>query len=340
MSQGFTKTTQANQWVTVTLLEAHAWVEVYIDGFGWVPVEVTAGGPGGEGNSSEFGGAGDGSIPSAGGAISETDPETELETITITSGDRSKVYDGTPLTYDYYYPQGTLKPGHRIDIDITGSITQVEAYNAFEARIVDSNNIDMSDQYNIRTIFGQLAVVPNNDLPIIEFKLYDISKTYSGEYISHKPTDYYVKSNNLPVGYKVSFEIVGSIKDAGLVNAEINKTTLRIFDESDMDVTHLYNVVTYFGTLEVVKRSITVTAFSAQKYYDGTPLTADTFYIAQGSKLVEGDEIIVEIFGSITEIGTTVNEILSVALTDKDGNDVTDNYKITTMDGTLEVLED
>ncbi len=32
-------------WVTVTGEHAHAWVEIYLDGFGWMPIEVTGGGP-------------------------------------------------------------------------------------------------------------------------------------------------------------------------------------------------------------------------------------------------------------------------------------------------------
>lgn len=38
---GFVVETEAGAWVSVTGKHAHAWVEVYLDGVGWVPVEVT-----------------------------------------------------------------------------------------------------------------------------------------------------------------------------------------------------------------------------------------------------------------------------------------------------------
>ena len=41
MVSGFMFTTQTNETVSVTDKDAHAWVEVYIDGVGWIPVEVT-----------------------------------------------------------------------------------------------------------------------------------------------------------------------------------------------------------------------------------------------------------------------------------------------------------
>ncbi|MDE7454076.1 MAG: transglutaminase-like domain-containing protein [Clostridia bacterium] len=40
---GYVADTVADDWVEVKAKNAHAWVEVYIDGFGWVQVEVTGG---------------------------------------------------------------------------------------------------------------------------------------------------------------------------------------------------------------------------------------------------------------------------------------------------------
>lgn len=41
---GYVVTAKANETVNVTGLNAHAWVEYYMDGFGWIPLEVTPSG--------------------------------------------------------------------------------------------------------------------------------------------------------------------------------------------------------------------------------------------------------------------------------------------------------
>ena len=45
--------------------------------------------------------------------------------------------------------------------------------------------------------------------------------------------------------------------------------------------------------------------------------------------------------GTLTEVGETVNEInpFSVVITDRDGNDVTDQYDISAIYGTLTVID-
>ena len=40
--EGYLANAKAYSWVTITGESAHAWVEVYLDGIGWIPVEVTA----------------------------------------------------------------------------------------------------------------------------------------------------------------------------------------------------------------------------------------------------------------------------------------------------------
>lgn len=42
---GYTANAAAGVWMPVSISNAHAWTEVYIDGTGWVQVEVTARGP-------------------------------------------------------------------------------------------------------------------------------------------------------------------------------------------------------------------------------------------------------------------------------------------------------
>lgn len=332
---------EANQWVDVGVDRAHAWVEVYVDGFGWVPMEVTAGGAGGSVGSGN--GSGGSELPKllpGGGAECPTnEPCDDLELIEVRTGNASKYYDGTPLTNDLVYYNGRLKAGHSIEFTITGSITQVgETRNAFTFKIVDDDGTDVTSQYRTRKVEGLLVVVPNNSLPIIELQVYDVKKVYNATTFTHSDDEFWVVSDNLPLGYRVELDIKGEVSIAGFLETYISRGSVRIYNAQDVDVTSQFNIVTYYGSIEVLKRSITVNGYTIQKDYDGTPLTSDAYYISRGS-LVAGHTMTVTMEGSITNVGTADNKVGSVIILDQDGNDVTENYKITKVKGQLIVTD-
>ena len=73
------------------------------------------------------------------------------------------------------------------------------------------------------------------------------------------------------------------------------------------------SVTTDTGTLAItpIPTEIVITANSASKYYDGTPLTNDGFTYTPADILVEGDTLVAEITGTITEIGDSLNRVVS-----------------------------
>lgn len=323
--------TKANQWVNVTPMQGHAWVEVYIDGLGWIPIEVTPGGP--EGTQGSAAGSGSGAICPSGEVCAD------LPNIFITSLNASKVYDGSPLEQPKYYPNGQLKPGHTLVVNVTGQQTQVgESRNTFTFKVEDSMGFDVTNQYRIQTQFGLLVVVPDNGKPIFEIQAYDIKRGYTGTPITHTPSDYWIPSKNLPNNYTVYVQIHGALTDVGKVETNIDRGSFRILDALMMDVTTNFNVVFYNGSIEVTQRPITINSDSVQKYYDGLPLVAATYYISKGS-LLPGDVMTVVIVSSITDVGIMPNIIETVVITNSAGVDVTNNYKITTIDGILTVKE-
>ena len=292
---GYAVDAKAGEWVEVGIDRAHAWVEIYMDGFGWVPIEVTPGGTNGDG-------PGNGTAKGPGPIGPGPGDEDNKPTITIFTGNASKKYDGTPLYKDFYYIDGKLETGDVLDVDVFASITQVgEVTNDFNAVIYNSNGEDVTSKYNIRKIPGLLVVVPNNDKPIIEIKVIDIKKTYTGEVIKPNNDDYYVVSNNLEAGSYIDIIIQGEITDVGIERTYILKSNLRIYNKDNIDITNNYNVVAYLGSLEVTKRQITIMTESNEKIYDGIALTSNTYYISIGS-LVENHVIEVEMTSSIIEV--------------------------------------
>ncbi|PWJ47224.1 DUF7507 domain-containing protein, partial [Faecalicatena contorta] len=103
-------------------------------------------------------------------------------------------------------------------------------------------------------------------------------------------------------------------------------------------VNGLYAAATFVAHFKS-KTPITVTADSAEKYYDGTVLTASGYSVSPGSALAEGDSLIATISGSITNAGTSANTVSSVKIMRDNGDgtttDVTGKYAINKQDGTL-----
>ena len=98
-----------------------------------------------------------------------------------------------------------------------------------------------------------------------------------------------------------------------------------------------YSVSEDLGTLRVTaqKNSVTLTAASAEKTYDGTSLT-DSTVTAQG--LPSGFTVSATVSGSQTDAGSSANTIDSYTIYDADGRDVTGQFSnVTTESGTLTV---
>ena len=100
----------------------------------------------------------------------------------------------------------------------------------------------------------------------------------------------------------------------------------------------------YSGTVvknfTIAKRAITVKSDDASKEYDGTPLTKSTGSVdTTGGKLglAQGHSLSIVTTGTITNVGNTQNTINSVTITSSADGNVTANYTITKVAGTLTI---
>ncbi len=89
------------------------------------------------------------------------------------------------------------------------------------------------------------------------------------------------------------------------------------------------------GTGTITKRDITLTAATAEKQYDGTPLTDSTVTVS-GDGFVEGEGATYTVKGSQTDVGSSRNILESYTLT---GKAKAENYNITPVNGTLTVKD-
>ncbi len=257
--------------------------------------------------------------------------------ITVTTGSATKAYDKTALTTkadDYSITSGSLVSGQKLTLALSGTQTEPgsskNTVKEGSLKISDEQGRDYTAYYNVTIKEGTLEVTGVKVIEI-SIKATSAKKVYDGTELTANSYD--VISGALESGDTLEVEYSGSITNAGIVANKIVKVTAK--DANGKDVTAKYKISTQDGTLEITKAPLTVTAKSAEKVYDGKALTANTCEV-KGS-LAKGHKISATVTGSQTQIGSSKNKASNVKIVDANGNDVTSNYEITYVDGTLTV---
>ncbi len=318
----------AGQWSKVTTKQAHAWVEVYIDGVGWVYSEVTGSGSGGELLEGEGGGGG-GPLPP---------PELEIRPVDVVEEYNGSAYyaeNKLAVEFDSLLEE-LLNEGYTYDVTVVGSRTEkgTSFSRITDFTLYDPNGNDVTDQFAIVCKPGTIKITETQ----VVIWLFSSQKYYNGTALEYAPDEFFIYK--CPDGITVDFTLSGSRTDAGVMSEkELRKLPITLYDANGNDVTDEYYVKFVGDFLRVDKRRITIKAASETKAYDGTPLTNDTIEFVFG-ELVEGHTIVAPVKGSITLAGSVENMIdkKKLKIVDADGNDVTDNYKITCEPGVLTVV--
>ena len=326
----------AGTWVDVMPAQAHAWVEVYIDGVGWIPVEVTGGnGSGGGGGVCEdcgdgecdgnCGGGGGGGGGGAGG--NEAGQPTTLELVPKTV---TKRYDGTPLVSNNRVSglEELERLGYTYNAVIRGSQTKVGvAQSIIESiTIYDPRGQDVTSAFTLETKPGRIHVY----LYEITFRTRDIQQVYNGRSPASGLT---FDGRKLAEGDFIHFAYTADPN----VGTKLVTYDITIYDNNHQDVTDFYLIHKEYGTAVITPLEITLQAGSATKKYDGTALVCEDFYLLEGSLIPRHSFAQVTTSGVQIDIGRCENIITSVIIVDAEGNDMTGNYTIRLESGTLRV---
>ena len=181
---------------------------------------------------------------------------------------------------------------------------------------------------------------------LLTITVYKVVKAYSGKPVSYYADDWRFDATQLPEGYTLDFILEGSLTEVGeldldeLMDELYAKGNVHVYDENGVDVTSSYEFKLAGTPLTVTPRKLQITAGSSEKYYDGTPLTDESYSVTGGS-LAKGHEIrSCHVYGSRTDVGTGLNSAGLAVIVDKaTGEIVTDNYEIDYQYGYLTVLE-
>ena len=263
--------------------------------------------------------------------------------LTITAASETKIYDGYELSNDGYSADGLAEGDSVKEIVVSGAQTDVNVSDdpdvdttpnnmVRDARIVNSAGEDVTENYTITYLPGTLKVTKKP----ITITADNAEKAYDGTELT---TDGYTSTGLADGDVFDSVTVTGSQTQVGESSNIPSEARIVRPTESDavVDVNDNYDITYANGTLTVTKSELAITADSAEKVYDGTALTKET-YTVEG--LAEGDSIQnVTVTGSQTGAGESANVPTAATVVNSNGVDVSSCYSITYKNGTLEVTK-
>ena len=276
----------------------------------------------------------------------------EKRPLTLVTNSASKIYDGEPLFAEGFTTEN-LVIYHEVKATLENtSITDVLDSGTFVYVDVDSVSIydiwgqDVRQNYSIKVLPGMLRILPRP----ITIKTASRSSYYDATVHKHNELMAESYMQILP-GHELSVEFleessvseIPNGKKYAYVSNALDKEKTTITRKSDgADMLSNYSVKYIFGILTLLPREITVTTSSGSWVYDGNSHGAP-FLDAAPDALVPGHSFnLIEQYDyakKITFFGTMENKFSKVPIIDGDGKDVSSNYKVEQICGTIEITK-
>lgn len=227
---GFVDTVRNGMTTDLTSGDAHAWVEIYVDGLGWVPMEVT-------------------------GNVMAVDGRTELR---IQAYSVTKYYDGEPFgsadLNQYGILSGSLREGDRLEI--TCRLSENSSYpgeyinKIVKYAIYDENGKNVAaDYYNIHLYSGKAKILPRK----ITVTIGSASKVFDGLPLSC--TEYWISEGSLAPGEKMTVEILSSLVEPGFTDNTASELAIwsKTLSGGRIDVSFCYEITVKPGYLKITE---------------------------------------------------------------------------------------
>ena len=254
-------------------------------------------------------------------------------TVTLTSETASKEYDGAPLTRpDVSVTGDGFVSGEVTGITATGSVTYVSDGTVENTITYTTGAAFREANYDITEIPGKLSITQSSNAIVITTA--SRSREYNGKKLLDNQTTH---TGTLAEGDRlvVEFPADAGLTDVGTKRNEYKAYRVERSDGADVTANYTFGEPV-IGTLTVTPVAIELTANSAAKAYDGTPLTDRGYTISSGSFVGEEGLAGVTVEGSQTAVGSSANTITGHKLK---SNTLAKNYTITYANGTLTVTQ-
>ncbi len=252
-------------------------------------------------------------------------------TVTLTSADDSKPYDGNALTNSKVTVGGDgFAEDEEATYAVTGSQTDVgTSKNTFSYTLKKGVN---PDNYTITKKEGTLEVTPVTKEVVVTITGHTGGGKYNG---SEQTVRGYDVSINNTLYKNTDFAFSGTAEVKG-TNAGNYPMGLKASDFANAN-TNFTNVkfVVIDGQLDIAKRDVTLTSASDEKVYDGNALTNENVTVS-GDEFAKGEGATYHVTGSQTDEGTSDNTF-TYELNEGTNKD---NYNITQVPGKLTVKAD
>lgn len=250
--------------------------------------------------------------------------------ITVTTENQSFVYNGSARQHRVQTNTNTLVSGHSINFNSHASITDVGTVeNSCTAVITDPYGQNVSKNYNITYKFGTLTVTP--------LKLNVTTATSSTEYNGEDFYDTYLSFSGSGLAYGDRYEPTSYTKASGHGTFK-NSVSFKIYNSNGRDATKNYEFTVTEGTLTVTKRAIFVETESYNNVYDGNEHNLNGLYDVYG-RLCNGHTIVATSDAVYKNATNETKNKTSFEIRDRNGNNVSENYEISTVYGTVVIIK-
>ena len=278
-------------------------------------------------------------------ATAQTDGKTEVIAAESSFGDFVKGYKSAGLI-----------DGHKVDsITVNGRGTESFATSIPKEsiKIVDGSGKDVTANYDIKTVDGYVTIQVKEKANVkLTVTALAQTLTYNGAAQKLNQSAYSV--NGLEDG-DVATVTLTLRKEGGTLNDAVNageytivpSVTIRSKDGKDV-ANDKYLVTLVNGTLTIKPFDLKLEAVSDSKTYDGKPLVNsnvkasglagnDKFRDKDGVKFSVTDSKGNLVTNGVINVGTYTKKVTEVHIVNANGEDVTANYNIIKVDGTLTI---
>ena len=250
----------------------------------------------------------------------------EKKPIVISTGSAQALYNGEAVSNASYTvdTENALVQGHTLTL-AEGDFSFTDAGdhpNELKFQIKDAMGTDQTENYDLQIAAGIIQIDPR--------PLYVTTGSAEWVYDGQKHTANEYRSEGLLAEHTLDVFLGLEAIDVGEYKNEI---LFVVLNEKGDDVTNNYDIIGSYGTCRITLRPLTVITGSLETVYNGMPQDPDSFY-QEGLVDVHGVQILSRTVE--TEANVYVN-VMEFVIRDKSGRDVTFNYDITRVYGTLTI---